>query len=89
MGSLADDRHGFRGHTRLKVQVDGDAVLNIDLHRAGYALLEARFLDRDLVTANAQRAGDVFSIVVGGERQHRAAIDISNGDFCARDHRTA
>ena len=84
--SLGGDRHGFRCHARLKRQVHADAILNVHLHRTGNGLLESLLLDGDAVTADPERAGDILSLMIGGEGQLGAAIDVHHGHFGVRDH---
>src|SRR6266478_282438 len=87
--TLAGDCHDFRCHARLELQVHANAVLDVHLNRAGNGLLESLLLDGDAVTADPERAGDILSLIIGGESQLDAVIHVGYRDLGARDHRTA
>jgi hypothetical protein len=87
--TLAGDRDDFRCHARLKLQVHADAILDVHLHRASNRLLESLLFDGDTIAADLERAGDILSLIIGGESQLKAAIDVGHSDLGACDHRTA
>ena len=65
--ALAGDRDDFRCHARLKRQIHADAILNVHLHRASNGLPESLLLDGDTIAADPERAGDILSLIIGGE----------------------
>src|SRR5579859_2641370 len=77
------------GHARLKLQVHTDAILDVHLNGAGDGLLESLLLYGDTVTADVERAGYIFSLIVGGEADLNAAVHVGHGDFRIRYHRAA
>ena len=84
---MTDDDFGY--HAGLKLQIHANAILDVHLNRAGNRLLESLLLDGDTVAADPERAGDILPLIIGGEGQLCAAIDVLHGDLGARDHRTA
>jgi len=86
---LASDRDHFRRHAKVKLQVHGNAILNVHLHRAGHRLLESLLLDGDSVSPDPERTGDILALGIGGELQMHATIDVGHSDLGARNHGTA
>ncbi len=68
LSTLGVDGHGLRCLAGFQLQVHAHAILNVQFHRASNGLLESLPLDGNGVMANLERAGNVLSFVICGER---------------------
>src|SRR5262249_1921541 len=86
LGGAGFDVHFFGDGAGLEGDVDGQAIIDVELDGRASVLLEARRLDGDFVTAGKQVRSRVRSVVVGGERAHHDILDgLFNGHGSAGD----
>ena len=87
--TFAGDHNCLGRHAGLKSHIHTNAILNVDLHRPGNSLSESLLFDGDAVASNFERARDILSVIISGERQLNAPIDVSYRDFGVRDQSAA
>ena len=65
----------------LQTDIDGHALLNIDLYRLRNTLLEPWLLDGNGITADAERAGNILALVIGGRVERGSPVDLGHNHF--------